>query len=325
MATATATKRKTKAKASEAEPDKPPETETAPVATGESAADPSVLTQAAPSVEGTGSTTSTPVPDSGSVSTPVGVVPNGKPKAITPENVKKPETFTCTKRQKAELALVSKLGELFPMLTAAEEKYRGSQSIANTHKKAWDSLQEQRDAICTQLAAVAAGGDYQPELFDEADSKESKGKPAKSGTIPEPHPAVHEEGGGKSANEGPVDEGGKLKLQDCLTRKALVKLCGEDCPAEGLTAGKIDEIVSACEGETIAALEAMQRARPNWNRDIKGFGEKWIDRLQDAHAAIRTKFPMPTASPEKPSESTESPAKAGPAGTVLDPKTGVPF
>lgn len=278
-------------------------------------------------------------------------IDDSKPKAIEPDamSVKpKPDVYTCTKRQKAELALVAKLGKLAPSLTEAEESYRGAQSIANGRKKAWDSLVEQRDAICNQLAAVAAGGDYQPDLFDEPDKVKAKSKP-KEDSIPAPHPDVHQEGKPAPAVEALKDGGGDLKLVECLTAKGLKKLCGPDCQAEGLTAGKIDDLCSACEGSTLKDLERWQQKFPNWNRDIKGFGEKWVDRLQDAHSALRTKFPVPSAptsepekAPDKPADpvvatdapiasSAETPkpatepgkpeAKPETAGTVLDPST----
>lgn len=72
----------------------------------------------------------------------------------------------------------------------------------------------------------------------------------------------------------------------------------------GLTKSKCETLIAHVEvqtgGVSIAHFEAMQRKQEYWYRDIKGFGGEWITKLQDAHLAFRTKYPMPD--PDEPSE-----------------------
>ena len=63
----------------------------------------------------------------------------------------------------------------------------------------------------------------------------------------------------------------------------------------GLTAAKVKLVVAAVGGETIGHLETAMRKNEWWHRDIKGFGETWVTKLQDAHIAFRQRFPMPDA------------------------------
>lgn len=223
--------------------------------------------------------------------------------AEVPAAEKPSKRLTCTKREKAILGIAKRLGELSPVCNGAEAEYLEAKGIADSLKKKWEGLQLQLQKVCTELATVQNGGDFQPDLFTNQ-------------SVPEPHRDVHEEG----AAFTPDDEGGARDL-DCLTRTNLVVLCGDECTAEGLTESKIELIRQACEGNTIADLEAMQRNNPNWNRDIKGFGEKWIDRLQDAHLAIRTRFPIPTMDSTDPATAPEAEPEAAEAGTVLDGST----
>lgn len=66
-----------------------------------------------------------------------------------------------------------------------------------------------------------------------------------------------------------------------------------DLIAFGLTAAKVKLIVEAVGGETIGHLETAMRKNEWWHRDIKGFGETWVTKLQDAHIAFRQRHPMP--------------------------------
>jgi len=227
----------------------------------------------------------------------------------TVEASKKVNRLTCSKRDKAVLSIVRKLGTVTPACNEAQLKYQGAHQIATKLKKEWESLQLQMQGICTQLASVANGGDYQADLFDEPE------------VIPHspPHAEIHHEGGGATEWTPAVDTGGELDLK-CLTRKELAAI-GSD--AEGLSAGKIDILRSACEGDTIAKLEAMQRSNPSWNRDIKGFGDKWIDRLQDAHSAVRTHYPMPVESYEPSRDKPDDEPTAG-AVAVVEPQDNPP-
>lgn len=76
----------------------------------------------------------------------------------------------------------------------------------------------------------------------------------------------------------------------------------------GMTKKKI-EAVEAAVGPTIGHLEKAMRENAWWHRDIRGFGEEWIGRLQEAHLRFRGDYPVPSddAEPE------------GYEGTVLDP------
>lgn len=220
-------------------------------------------------------------------------------------SAKKSNRLTCSKRDKAVLSIVQKLGKVTPACNEAQLKYQGAHQIATKLKKEWEALQLQMQGICTQLAEVANGADYQPDLFDDAEIEPHR----------PPHAEVHQEGGGVASRPAQVlavDTGGNLDL-NCLSRKALAAI-GSD--AEGLPPGKIDALRSACEGDTIAKLELMQRTNSSWNRDIKNFGDKWIDRLQDAHSAVRTHYPMPVESYEPAPESLAE--KANALGDAVD-------
>lgn len=92
---------------------------------------------------------------------------------------------------------------------------------------------------------------------------------------------------------GIEDEGAKLPLE-CLT------LAGYEIPEKyaemnikGITATKAAAIAEQIEGSTLGDLEAFQREHQDWDRQISGFGEQWITRLQDAQMVIRELFPVP--------------------------------
>ena len=286
-----------------------------------------------PAPESTESVTAAPAPETVPEATqPEAAKPPAK--VVEAKPAKEPKQLTCTKRDKALLVLVKQLGPVTSQCNEAEGEYHAAQQTANGRKKAWEALQKQMQGICTQLGNVANGGDYQAELFDEPTRPPEQIKP--------PHPEVHQEGSSKPAEpEKPVeqaaepvavkDEGGDLELT-CLITRNLVKLCGDAWSEYGLTKSKVEVLSSAVGGNTIAALEKFQRENTSWNRDIKGFGEQWVDKLQDAHSAIRKKFPMPElgASPsvtEPEATATDKPAET-PAtetkGTVLDSTTEAP-
>ena len=106
------------------------------------------------------------------------------------------------------------------------------------------------------------------------------------------------------AVELPPDHGGKMDL-NCLKKGDLQKQtgCREDM---GMTKGQIEKLKEACGGTTIEALEKWQRENVNWNTSLTGFGEERITQLQDAHSALRTKFPMPVAGDEPAVETNAS-------------------
>jgi len=77
----------------------------------------------------------------------------------------------------------------------------------------------------------------------------------------------------------------------------------------GITPKKIDIIRAACGGNTIGHFETWMTSNEWWHRDLKGFGEDWITKLQDAHLKYRRDFPV----------LTEEDEPEGDEGTVLDP------
>lgn len=91
-----------------------------------------------------------------------------------------------------------------------------------------------------------------------------------------------------------------LKGQKAMTLSAVERLGdpGAERPLSdlipfGMTAAKIKLVVEAVKGDTIGHLEEAMRKNEWWHRDIKGFGETWVTKLQDAHIAFRQRHPMP--------------------------------
>lgn len=62
----------------------------------------------------------------------------------------------------------------------------------------------------------------------------------------------------------------------------------------GLTKKKCEIIAKACGGPTIGDFEAWMQRSEWWHKDLPGFGEEWITKLQDAHLAFRQKYRIPT-------------------------------
>jgi hypothetical protein len=89
----------------------------------------------------------------------------------------------------------------------------------------------------------------------------------------------------------PEDHGAAKDL-NCLRKGTVQKEtgCRDDI---GLGQAIIEKLKEACGGTTIGALEKWQRENPDWNR-TKGFGEERVTQLQDAHMAVRQKWPIPT-------------------------------
>jgi len=92
-----------------------------------------------------------------------------------------------------------------------------------------------------------------------------------------------------------------LKGQKAMTLSAVERLGdpGAERPLSdlipfGMTAAKIKLVVEAVKGDTVGHLETAMRKNEWWHRDIKGFGETWVTKLQDAHIAFRQRYPMPT-------------------------------
>ncbi|MES2788156.1 MAG: hypothetical protein V4719_00945 [Planctomycetota bacterium] len=207
--------------------------------------------------------------------------------AEKPRKLAKP--IMCSTREAAALKIAYRLSDLTPTVNEAEAEYIEAKGIADKAKKVWEGLQKQMQGVSTELSQILSGGEFQLDLYASGNhSSEALASP-----LP-PHAEVHEE----YAEQAPaaaapavvlVDHGGALDLS-CLGRKALAAI-GSD--TEGLTDSKIELLKSSIEGSTIAHLEEVQRTNPYWNRDVKGFGEKWIDRLSDAQLAVRLKYPIP--------------------------------
>lgn len=64
----------------------------------------------------------------------------------------------------------------------------------------------------------------------------------------------------------------------------------------GMTDKKLEAIREAVGGDTIWHLEEAMRKNEWWHREIKGLGDEWITRLQDAHLEFRKVYPMPDPS-----------------------------
>lgn len=103
----------------------------------------------------------------------------------------------------------------------------------------------------------------------------------------------------------PPDPAGDETLDVLITENLQRKL---DNPSlEGLTSKKVETLIEACGGNTIARLEKWMRDNAQtWASDIPGFKEAWITRLLNAYEAYRMAFPMPSDEPdEQPLEITD--------------------
>lgn len=117
-----------------------------------------------------------------------------------------------------------------------------------------------------------------PDVSPGEDRHSHKGQPALRAT---------------AAEHARRDEGAKLPLT------AMIE--------HGMTAKKLEIVESACDGSTIGDLEKWFRADPYWPSKLKGFGETWITKLQDAHLAVRQQYPMPSDEPEPEPEDQSEP------------------
>lgn len=202
--------------------------------------------------------------------------------------------FLVSEREYAALDVAQKLANLTPDVNKAEQEYNEAKAIADKKKKTWEGLQKQMQQVSTELTTTLSSGDYQPTLFRQPYAGDTYleppvrasvppvQQPAEIAPAPEPVPEKPAE---------PVDRGGDMDLI-CFLKSSLTHNCGE-CDAEGLTESKIESLKESIEGDTVKDLEKFQMKHVDWPSKLKGFGEKWIDRLQDAHLAIRTKFPVP--------------------------------
>lgn len=111
-------------------------------------------------------------------------------------------------------------------------------------------------------------------------------------------------GDGEGASGGTVVmqrvKGGRMKTVRTPGKAAVTK--GDVNAAQpldmlvsyGMTRKKIEILAAACGGNTIGHFETWMNSNEWWHRDLKGFGEEWITKLQDAHLAFRRAFPVTT-------------------------------
>lgn len=229
--------------------------------------------------------------------------------------------FLVSEREYAALDVAQKLANLTPDVNKAEQEYNEAKAIADKKKKTWEGLQKQMQQVSTELTTTLSSGDYQPTLFRQPYPGDTHLEPPLRSYIEPVQKPV--EIAPKPAPESvpekppePVDRGGDMDLI-CFLKSSLTHNCGE-CDAEGLTESKIESLKESIEGDTVKDLEKFQMKHVDWPSKLKGFGEKWIDRLQDAHLAIRTKFPVPdSAEAEEAIASIVAvPEEAGPKITV---------
>lgn len=82
----------------------------------------------------------------------------------------------------------------------------------------------------------------------------------------------------------PGDAGAEMQIRE------LVKF--------GIPAKKCAALEDACGGKTIGKLEKFMREDEWWHKNVKGLGDVWVTRVQDAHFGFRRQHPVPTDEPE---------------------------
>ena len=171
----------------------------------------------------------------------------------------------------------------------AQSRMESAVENQREYRRVWNQLK-------SRLKSVKQ--DYEDSV-EEAQEAYEQLQAARDGNLPlqRPLPFKDEDRPGDQNIGGPPPElpedfGGKKDL-NCLKKGTIQKAtgCREDI---GLTDKQIDSLKEQVGGDTIAHLEKFQRENQYWNRDLKGFGEERITQLQDAHSAIRTKWPEPT-------------------------------
>lgn len=161
----------------------------------------------------------------------------------------------------------------------AKSRYNHHKLKAKSAKQDWDDVTEENQELYSQLIDAREGRlpAQRPLPFPSDKSaldipdQDIGGPPV---ALPEDH--------------------GAAKDLNCLRKGTVQKEtgCRDDI---GLGPAIIDKLKEACGGTTIGALEKWQRENPDWNR-TKGFGEERVTQLQDAHMAVRQKWPIPTIS-----------------------------
>lgn len=182
-------------------------------------------------------------------------------------------------------------------LDQAEWTWNEAKRTVSAAKGRCDELMMRLRSLNRDITRIQNGTyEYQESFFPPEDKKSKGAIPADQ--LPETD----------TPDLPPVDEGANFDLMT-LKKGTLQKTTG--CDSElGLSPTQIDKLKEAVGGSTIAALEKFQREHSHWSKEIKGFGDAAIDKLQDAMVAFRTKFPMPLATTSRPATSKPSPVPA---------------
>lgn len=178
-----------------------------------------------------------------------------EPKAAKPKKPKKVD-FEKLEREKVSEMLKAR-HEFVEAVAIAEE----AKAHAGETRKAADAKQARCNSIMAEIDAIRSG-EYQFELpfgGEMTVTFNGKSKPAATTTS--------------------VDQGASRPLED------LIEF--------GMTKAKCEKLAEAINGETVGDLEKFQREHEFWNRDLPGFGEEWITKLQDSQEQLRRRYPMP--------------------------------
>ena len=159
----------------------------------------------------------------------------------------------------------AELSEAYRELGRAQMRLERCKSEQKSAKAEVESAQAEVNDLASELRDIELG-QYQPDLFDKK-------------------PGGPESNGAAAAGDG--DEGLKQPLE-CLSEFPA------DEKGRYLTERDIEMVkASPNTPKTIGELEAWFRSDEHWNRKIKGFGEKKIEMLKEAHRLFRLKFPFP--------------------------------
>lgn len=118
-------------------------------------------------------------------------------------------------------------------------------------------------------------GDCQPQLFDDHPDTGPRPRKAAMPFDTSTRPASH---ANKSLEELKRDLGAGQPLTILMDF--------------GATKGIVKAVAAAVGGETIAHLEAFMNAKQEfWHQEMKGIGPEKLTQLQDAHLAVRERYP----------------------------------
>lgn len=145
-------------------------------------------------------------------------------------------------------------------------EYESAHAEAAQAKKEMELQQQRLNGIVQDICAIKRGN-FTPPLPFPAEAKSEK---ATGGDI-----------------------GGSKPLTLLVVGPLKKATNGHYREGVGLTGNLVEKLSEACEGNTIADLEKMMKTKPNWHRDIKGFGEEAFNKTMDALLLFRESFPMP--------------------------------